>query len=140
MGFTSCNRLDRSVVRHACWELSAVLQQHVSSDSAFPLACAISVIVLSVSVCGRKPAGTEDLSKQPEKSPETSDLGDNCRWTTGSRRLGPRLRQIWFRSRLCRWHQREEYAGRLVKEQAAGCNWRIWDQHCPNVCCVKSIA
>ena len=65
----------------------------------FPPAYAICCYCLSVSVCGRKPAGTEDLSKQPKESPEKSDQDDNFRWTTGLRRLKLRLRQIWFWSR-----------------------------------------
>ena len=77
------------------WELSVVLQQRVLCDSAFPPACAIWCYRLSVSVYGRKLAGTEDLSKQSEESPVKSDQDDNCWWTTGSRRLGPRLRHCF---------------------------------------------
>ena len=72
-------------------------QQCVPCDLRVPPACAICCFCLSVSVCGRKPVGTEDLSKQPEESPKKSDQDDNCRWTTRSRRLGPRLRHqtVW---------------------------------------------
>ena len=112
----------------------------VPCDSAFPLACAIYCYCLSVSVCGRKPAGTEDLPKHSEELPEQSDQDGDCRWTTGSRRFGTAPATIWFRSGLYKWQQSEEYAGRLCEERAASCNWRIWDQHCPNVCCVESIA
>ena len=66
----------------------------VPCDSAFPPACAICCYCLSVSVCGRKPAGTEDLSKKSKESPVKSDQDDNCWWTTGSRRLGPGLRHL----------------------------------------------
>ena len=57
-------------------------------DSAFPPACAICCSCLSVSICGRKPAGTEDAPKRSEESPVKSDQDGDCRWTTGSRRLG----------------------------------------------------
>ena len=63
-------------------------------DSAFPPACVIQCYCLSVSNYGRKPAGTEDPLKQSEESPEKSDQDSNCKWTTGSRRLGRRLQHI----------------------------------------------
>ena len=57
-------------------------------DSAFPSACAICYSCLSISICGRKPAGTEDAPKRSEESLVKSDQDGDCRWTTGSRRLG----------------------------------------------------
>ena len=57
-------------------------------DSAFPPTYAICGYCLSVSICGRKPAGTEDSLKHSEESPEKSDQDGDCRWTTGSRRFG----------------------------------------------------
>ena len=57
-------------------------------DSAFPPACAICYSCLSVSICGRKPAGTEDAPKRSKESLVKSDQDGDCRWTTGSRRLG----------------------------------------------------
>ena len=58
------------------------------SDFAFPPACAICCYCLSVSACGRKPAGIEDSPKHSEESPEKSDQDGDCKWTTGSRRFG----------------------------------------------------
>ena len=46
---------------------------------------------LSVQVCGRKPAGSEDLSNQFEESPKKSDQDDDYKWTIASRRLGVAL-------------------------------------------------
>ena len=43
---------------------------------------------MSVQVCGRKPAGSEDPSKQFKESPKKSDQDDDYRWTTASRRFG----------------------------------------------------
>ena len=77
------------------WELSAVLQQRVRCDSVFPPAYSILCYRLSVSICGRKPAGTEDSPKHSEESPKKSDQDGDCRWTIGSRRLGLRLRHIF---------------------------------------------
>ena len=60
----------------------------VPRDSAFPPACSIYHYCLSVSVCGRKLVGAEDLPKRSEESPVKSDQDGDCRWTTGSRRFG----------------------------------------------------
>ena len=60
----------------------------VPCDSAFPPACTICCYCLSVSVYGRKPAGTEDSPKHSEELPEKSDQDGDYRWTTGSRRFG----------------------------------------------------
>ena len=65
-------------------------------DFAFPSACSIFCYCLSVFVYGRKPTGTEDLSKQSEESPMKSDQDDNRWWTTGSRRLGPPYDKFGF--------------------------------------------
>ena len=82
-------------------------------DSAFPPACAICCYCLSVSVCGRKPAGTEDSPKHSEESPEKSDQDGDCKWTTGLRRFGTTPMINLVSKLVYRWHQREEFAGHL---------------------------
>ena len=91
----------------------------VSSNSAFPPACAICCFYLSVSVCGRKPAGTEDSLKHSEASLEQSDQNSGYRWTTGSRRFGTAPTTILVSKQVCRRQQREEITGLLLKNRAA---------------------
>ena len=88
-------------------------------DSTFPPACAICCSCLSVSICGRKPVGTEDAPKRSEESLVKSDQDGDCRWTTGSRRLGTAPTTNLVLELVHRWHQREEFAGRLKENRAA---------------------
>ena len=61
-----------SVVNTLLGNLPVVLQRACVVFSVlrpYPVCCDLGT-VLSVQVCWRKPPGTEDLSKQPEESPE----------------------------------------------------------------------
>ena len=70
-GDLSCILL-HSIVNTLLENLPVVLQRACVVFSVlrpYPVCCDLGTI-LSVQGCWRKPAGTEDLSKQPEESPE----------------------------------------------------------------------
>ena len=120
--------------------LSAALQRmcvcSVHVTLRFLPAYAIILYLLSISVCGRKPAGTEETPKQSKESPTKSDSNGDCKWTTGSGRFGTMPPTIWFRSKSTGGQKVRDYAGCLVKmkkKQAAVANWRSWTQELSNV-------